>query len=94
MRRTAEAILVVHQNRHPHVLLLQHNVAGTAAFMLPGGKMRPGEDDAVGLVRKVCAHVQRNHAKCAVTFHILSLMSAAVLSTLPLQGIILGTQAT
>ena len=58
-RRTAEAVLVVHQHRHPHVLLLQHNAAGSAAFVLPGGKMRPGEDDAAGLVRKVRGRGER-----------------------------------
>lgn len=50
MRRTAEAVLLCHAHGHPHVLLLQ---AGTNHFMLPGGRLRAGEEEAEGLARKL-----------------------------------------
>mmetsp|Transcript_3608 Transcript_3608/g.6131 ORF Transcript_3608/g.6131 Transcript_3608/m.6131 type:complete len:125 (-) Transcript_3608:466-840(-) len=40
-RRSVEAVLVVHQHNHPHILLLQ---AGNSYFKLPGGRLRPGEE--------------------------------------------------
>ncbi|GAA95528.1 uncharacterized protein L969DRAFT_85202 [Mixia osmundae IAM 14324] len=50
MRRTAEGILVVHEHGHPHVLMLQ---IANAFFKLPGDYLRPGEDDAEGLKRRL-----------------------------------------
>ncbi len=38
-----EAVLLVHEHHHPHVLLLQ---VGHAFFKLPGGRLRPGENGA------------------------------------------------
>ena len=38
-----EAVLLVHEHHHPHVLLLQ---VGSAFFKLPGGRLRPGENGA------------------------------------------------
>ncbi|PWN45186.1 cleavage and polyadenylation specificity factor, 25 kDa subunit [Ceraceosorus guamensis] len=46
MRRTVEAILVVHEHGHPHVLMLQ---IANAFFKLPGDYLRPGEDEISGL---------------------------------------------
>ncbi len=43
MRRSVEAVLVVQEHNHPHVLMLQ---LGVAFFKLPGGRLRPGEDGA------------------------------------------------
>lgn len=40
-RRSVEAVLLVHEHHHPHVLLLQ---VGHAFFKLPGGRLRPGEN--------------------------------------------------
>uniref|UniRef100_A0A8C2LL37 Cleavage and polyadenylation specificity factor subunit 5 n=1 Tax=Cricetulus griseus TaxID=10029 RepID=A0A8C2LL37_CRIGR len=48
MRRTVEGVLIVHEHRLPHVLLLQ---LGTAFFKLPGGEFNPGEDEVEGLKR-------------------------------------------
>ncbi|KAI8818532.1 cleavage and polyadenylation specific factor 5 [Fimicolochytrium jonesii] len=46
MRITVEAVLVVHEHGHPHVLMLQ--IANTF-FKLPGDSLKPGEDDVEGL---------------------------------------------
>ncbi|XP_061737513.1 cleavage and polyadenylation specificity factor subunit 5 isoform X2 [Nerophis ophidion] len=48
MRRTVEGVLIVHEHRLPHVLLLQ---LGTTFFKLPGGELSAGEDEVVGLKR-------------------------------------------
>lgn len=41
IRRSVEAVILVHDHNHPHVLLLQ---LGSAFFKLPGGRLRLGED--------------------------------------------------
>jgi len=53
VRRSVEAVLLVHQHGHPHVLLLQigNNVKGF--FKLPGGRCRPGESDLDCMRRKL-----------------------------------------
>lgn len=43
-----EAVLLVHEHHHPHVLLLQ---VGSAFFKLPGGRLRPGENGALHWLR-------------------------------------------
>lgn len=48
MRRSVEGVLLVHEHRLPHVLLLQ---LGTTFFKLPGGELQPGEDEIEGLKR-------------------------------------------
>jgi cleavage and polyadenylation specificity factor subunit 5 len=48
MRRSVEGVLIVHEHRLPHVLLLQ---LGTTFFKLPGGELNPGEDELDGLKR-------------------------------------------
>eukprot|EP00286_Rhodomonas_abbreviata_P022133 CAMPEP_0181317326 /NCGR_PEP_ID=MMETSP1101-20121128/16409_1 /TAXON_ID=46948 /ORGANISM="Rhodomonas abbreviata, Strain Caron Lab Isolate" /LENGTH=205 /DNA_ID=CAMNT_0023424713 /DNA_START=21 /DNA_END=638 /DNA_ORIENTATION=+ len=50
LRRTVEGVLLVHQHKHPHVLLLQ---IGSSFFKLPGGRMKPGETEIEGLKRKL-----------------------------------------
>eukprot|EP00741_Cyanophora_paradoxa_P021319 tig00021348_g20579.t1 len=50
IRRTVEGILLVHNHNHPHILLLQ---IGNTFFKLPGGRLRPGEDEVEGLKRKL-----------------------------------------
>ncbi|GFR52624.1 hypothetical protein Agub_g15212 [Astrephomene gubernaculifera] len=50
MRRSVEAILLVQEHNHPHVLLFQ---LGQSYFRLPGGRLRPGEDEVEGLRRKL-----------------------------------------
>ncbi|SNX82045.1 probable CF25 - polyadenylation factor [Melanopsichium pennsylvanicum] len=46
MRRTVEAVLVVHEHGHPHVLMLQ---IANAFFKLPGDYLKPGEDEVEGI---------------------------------------------
>lgn len=41
MRRSVDAVLLVHEHNHPHVLLLQ---MGSSFFRLPGGRLKVGED--------------------------------------------------
>lgn len=48
MRRSVEAVLLVHEHGLPHVLLLQ---LGTTFFKLPGGELNTGEDPVDGLKR-------------------------------------------
>ncbi|KAK4336694.1 hypothetical protein RND71_043440 [Anisodus tanguticus] len=48
MRRSVEGVLLVHEHKLPHVLLLQ---LGTTFFKLPGGELNPGEDELDGLKR-------------------------------------------
>ena len=48
MRRSVEAVLIVHEHGLPHVLLLQ---LGTTFFKVPGGELNPGEDEVDGLKR-------------------------------------------
>ncbi|KAL6769608.1 hypothetical protein ACKKBG_A31685 [Auxenochlorella protothecoides x Auxenochlorella symbiontica] len=50
IRRSVDAVLLVHAHNHPHILLLQ---LGSTFFKLPGGRLRPGEDEATGLMRKL-----------------------------------------
>jgi len=48
MRRSVEAVLLVHEHNLPHVLLLQ---LGHTFFKLPGGELNPSEDEVDGLKR-------------------------------------------
>ncbi|KAE9554383.1 hypothetical protein FO519_002375 [Halicephalobus sp. NKZ332] len=48
MRRSVEAVLLVHEHSLPHVLLLQ---IGSSFFKLPGGELLPGEDEVFGIQR-------------------------------------------
>jgi len=56
VRRCVAAVLLVHQHKFPHVLLL-HDVAAASAvpdaWALPGGRLRPGESERDGLRRKL-----------------------------------------
>lgn len=48
MRRSVEAILLVHEHNLPHILLLQ---LGNTFFKLPGGELNQNEDHVEGLKR-------------------------------------------
>ncbi|CAD5119168.1 DgyrCDS7806 [Dimorphilus gyrociliatus] len=48
MRRCVDGVLIVHEHGLPHVLLLQ---LGQSFFKLPGGELKPGEDQVDGLKR-------------------------------------------
>ncbi|CAI5978667.1 unnamed protein product [Closterium sp. NIES-65] len=50
MRTSVEGIILVHHHNHPHILLLQ---IGNSFFKLPGGRLKPGEDEVEGLKRKL-----------------------------------------
>lgn len=54
LRRTVAAVVLVHQHRFPHVLLLQRT-AGHGGYFLPGGRLRPGESMEEGIRRKLTA---------------------------------------
>ncbi|KAK1867371.1 hypothetical protein I4F81_009878 [Pyropia yezoensis] len=55
MRRTVAGVLLVQSRRFAHVLLLQNapGGCGTDSYALPGGRLRPGESDTEGLLRKL-----------------------------------------
>ena len=55
LRRTVDAVIVVHQHSHPHVLILQQG----STFKLPGGKCKPGEDEVECLKRKLCSKLSQ-----------------------------------
>ncbi|KHJ81360.1 hypothetical protein OESDEN_18954 [Oesophagostomum dentatum] len=42
MRRSVDAVLIVHEHSLPHILLLQ---IGTTFFKLPGGELEVGEEE-------------------------------------------------
>ncbi|KAF8366242.1 cfim-1 [Pristionchus pacificus] len=48
MRRSVDAVLIVHEHSLPHVLLLQ---IGSTFFKLPGGELLHGEDEISGMKR-------------------------------------------
>ncbi|KAJ1660654.1 hypothetical protein IWQ61_000437 [Dispira simplex] len=50
MRRAVDAVFLVHEAKHPHVLLLQ---IGHKFFKLPGGYLKPGEDEIEGLQKRL-----------------------------------------
>jgi cleavage and polyadenylation specificity factor subunit 5 len=50
MRRMVEGVLLVHDHGHPHVLVLQ---VEPSVFVLPGGRLKVGEDEVEGLKRKL-----------------------------------------
>nr|CAN74801.1 hypothetical protein VITISV_006288 [Vitis vinifera] len=53
MRTSVEAILLVQEHNHPHILLLQ---IGNTFCKLPGGRLKPGENGAIldPLLRLLC----------------------------------------
>ena len=46
-----EVVAALIRNEHGHVLLVRKQ--GTRAFMQPGGKREPGEDDLAALAREL-----------------------------------------
>ncbi|KAL5221278.1 hypothetical protein ABZP36_025991 [Zizania latifolia] len=50
LRTSVHGVLLVELFDHPHVLLLQ---VRNSSFLLPGGRLRPGEQDVRGLKRKL-----------------------------------------
>ncbi|PWZ04324.1 Pre-mRNA cleavage factor Im subunit 1 [Zea mays] len=50
LRTSVHGVLLVELFDHPHVLLLQ---VRNSSFLLPGGRLRPGEEEVRGLKRKL-----------------------------------------
>jgi cleavage and polyadenylation specificity factor subunit 5 len=59
MRTSVEGILLVQEHNHPHILLLQ---IGNTFCKLPGGRLKPGENEADGLKRKLTSKLGGNSA--------------------------------
>ncbi|XP_061341400.1 pre-mRNA cleavage factor Im 25 kDa subunit 2-like [Gastrolobium bilobum] len=57
MRTSVEGILMVYEDNHPHVLVLQ--IGGTFR-RLPGGRLKPGENEIEGLKRKLSSKLAAN----------------------------------
>ncbi|CAN1264841.1 Pre-mRNA cleavage factor Im 25 kDa subunit 2 [Linum perenne] len=57
MRTSVEAILLVQEHNHPHILLLQ---IGNTFCKLPGGRLKPGENEIEGLKRKLSSKLGAN----------------------------------
>nr|KAJ0220825.1 hypothetical protein LSAT_V11C200099890 [Lactuca sativa] len=57
MRTSVEGILLVQEHNHPHILLLQ---IGNTFCKLPGGRLKPGENETEGLKRKLCSKLAAN----------------------------------
>ena len=66
LRRSVEGILLVNEHNHPHVLLLQ---AGQS-FKLPGGRLRHGEDEVDGLIRKLNNKLSPTQASVKTEFEV------------------------
>ncbi|CAL8467844.1 g7382 [Coccomyxa elongata] len=62
VRRSVDGVLLVWEHNHPHVLLLQ---LGSSFFKLPGGRLRPGEDEKQGLRRKLESNLSPEAASVA-----------------------------
>lgn len=67
MRRTVEAMLVVQEHNHPHVLMFQ---LGPNVFRLPGGRLRAGEDEVEGLRRKLSNNLAPENAALQVVWDV------------------------
>ncbi|GAB4858235.1 Pre-mRNA cleavage factor Im subunit 2 [Ancistrocladus abbreviatus] len=57
MRTSVEGILVLHEHNHPYILLLQ---VGNTFRKLPGGRLKPGENEIEGLKRKLSSKLAAN----------------------------------
>ncbi|KAJ8498976.1 hypothetical protein OPV22_009528 [Ensete ventricosum] len=57
MRTSVDGILLVQEHNHPHILLLQ---IGNTFCKLPGGRLKPGENEIEGLRRKLCSKLAAN----------------------------------
>jgi cleavage and polyadenylation specificity factor subunit 5 len=55
--RSVRAVILVLIHRHPHMFLLEKS-DDSGRFVIPGGKLRPGEDDETGLQRLLGVKMQ------------------------------------
>lgn len=53
MKRTVDAVLIVHKYNHPHLLVLQIGNEKKGFFKLPGGKAYNDETDEEAMLRKL-----------------------------------------
>ena len=60
IRHSVDALPIVYEHGHPHVLIFQ---IGMSYFKLPGGRLRPGESDHDGLLRKPDTNLAPDDAK-------------------------------
>ena len=60
IRHSVDALPIVYEHGHPHVLIFQ---IGMSYFKLPGGRLRPGESDHDGLLRKLDTNLAPDDAK-------------------------------
>ncbi|MED6174533.1 Pre-mRNA cleavage factor Im subunit 2 [Stylosanthes scabra] len=58
MRTSVEGILVVYERNHPHLLLLRQ--IENTSYKLPGGRLKPGENEIEGLKRKLTSKLGSN----------------------------------
>ena len=58
LRRSVAAVMLVHSENFPHLLLLQRS-DGKGEYALPGGRLRPGETDSSGLQRKLMSKLMQ-----------------------------------
>ncbi|MED6180929.1 Pre-mRNA cleavage factor Im subunit 2 [Stylosanthes scabra] len=58
MRTTVAGILLIQEHNHPHLLLLQ---IGNTFCKLPGGRLKPGENEIEGLKRKLTSKLGCNY---------------------------------
>lgn len=65
IRRTVDAVMLVMEHNHPHILLIQVN---DLYFKLPGGKIRPNESAEEGLLRKLNANLAPEVVRLPITF--------------------------
>ncbi|XP_038683105.1 pre-mRNA cleavage factor Im 25 kDa subunit 2-like isoform X1 [Tripterygium wilfordii] len=54
MRTSVEAVMLVEEHRHPHLLFLRFQ---DGSARLPGGRLRPGENEKACLKRKLCSQL-------------------------------------
>ncbi|GIL72670.1 hypothetical protein Vretimale_4370 [Volvox reticuliferus] len=72
MRRSVEAILLVQEHNHPHLLLFQ---LAQSFFRLPGGRLRPGEDEVEGLRRKLANRLAPTNPALQVVWDVGEVLS-------------------
>ncbi|KAL2324520.1 hypothetical protein Fmac_023578 [Flemingia macrophylla] len=70
MRTSVEGILLVQEHNHPHILLLQ---IGNTFCKLPGGRLKPGENEIEGLKRKLTSKLGANSPALVPDWQVLLL---------------------
>jgi len=71
-RETVEGVLLCHKHGHPHVFLFNIN---KAFFKLPGGRLKPGENEVGGLKRKLTNRLASIHQSLQPKWEVGNLLS-------------------